>query len=185
MKILSTCELRSKCPEQLKEPTFLQFKNVLLVQTGRNFYIFDFLKQQWTKLNTKEEAPVPVKDAMILMPNSKNIYLMMNKQIVHYDTIAEHFTVEKTQFDGRNCTGFMISETEFLCLKDNDILLVSLDGKSQTPLYHHSDMQGCTPCYSGDYIMASNLGGELEVFESELSEQAHKFRPYLQVLDKR
>ena len=23
MKILSTCELRSKCPEQLKEPTFL------------------------------------------------------------------------------------------------------------------------------------------------------------------
>ena len=46
-------------------------------------------------------------------------------------------------------------------------------------------MQGCTPCYSGDYIMASNLGGELEVFESELSEQAHKFRPYLQVLDRR
>ena len=95
MRILSSCELRNRCPEPLKEPTFLQFKNVLLVQTGKNFYIFDLLKQKWTKLNTGE-APVSVKDAMILMPNSKNIYLVMNKQIVHYDTFSERFTVEKT-----------------------------------------------------------------------------------------
>ena len=79
MKLLSSCELRNKCPEPLRDPTFLQFKNVLLVQTGRNFYIFDFLKQQWVKLNIKEEAPVSVKDAMILMPNSKNIYLVMDR----------------------------------------------------------------------------------------------------------
>lgn len=119
-------------------------------------------------------------DAMLVIPKSNEICIASQKQLMKYNTISHEFTIESVDFDGAGAEGFMINDSQFICVKDEKITLQTFDEEEGEVLFtNEAMMSGCKPCFAGKYMIITDHDGTMRIFESNYAYQANNHRPTL------